>query len=71
VGGATRPRRPRPRGQRRGNGLVGDTLGRCTPAALALRDVACRARARLSLAGLTAALGMALAIRGAVWDAVR
>jgi hypothetical protein len=51
------------------NALVGETLGRCSRAALALGDVACRARARLTLAGLTAAVGAVLAVLGAVWDA--
>jgi hypothetical protein len=51
--------------------LVGDTLGRCTPAALALGDAAGRVRARVTLAGLTAALGVGLAVLGAVWDAGR
>jgi hypothetical protein len=56
---------------RRVNALAGDVLGRCTPAARALWDAACRVRARLTLAGLTAALGVGLAVLVAVWDAAR
>jgi hypothetical protein len=56
---------------RRVNGLVGDALGRWTRAALALWGAACRVRARLTLAGLTAALGVGLAVLVALWDAAR
>jgi hypothetical protein len=59
------------RRRRRVNGLVGDTLEYCTPAALALGEAAGRARARLTLAGLSAALGVGLAVLGAVWGAAR
>jgi hypothetical protein len=53
------------------NGLVGEKLGRCTWGGLALWDASGRVRARLTLAGLTAALGVGLAFLGAVWDSVR
>jgi hypothetical protein len=56
---------------RRVNGLVGETLGRCTPAARALWDAAGWARTRLTLAGRTAALGVALAVLAAAWAAAR
>jgi hypothetical protein len=56
---------------RRVNALAGDTQERWTRAALALWDVAAQARTRLTLAGLSAALGVALAVLGAAWDAVR
>jgi hypothetical protein len=53
------------------NALAADALGRCARPALALWGAAGRARARLTLAGLTAALGAGLAVLGAVWDAAR
>jgi hypothetical protein len=53
------------------NALAVDLLGRCSRAALALGETARRARARLTLAGLTEALGAGLAVLGAVWDAAR
>jgi hypothetical protein len=56
---------------RRVNDLAGETLRRCLRAAPTLGDAAGRGRARLTLAGWTAALGVALAVLAAAWDAAR
>jgi hypothetical protein len=53
------------------NVLAGDVLGRSTRAALALGDAAGRVRARLTLAGLAAGLGVILAVLAAAWDTAR